>query len=183
MPEHLPILLGQNRGIAFIEGPLVEAAGEFLGRLNPLGRGLDAILRVLPLPALQAALKKQKERTKQQDAQDGTNVLKVRDAIKIVEDELTGFVGGINEIGDFVSPFLPQPGGSGAISLVDRISERIREKALQKGNSRVIGVWEPNKPDATIEGTSAAFSTKLKIKIRKGVLHGLNPPKGLTLPA
>ena len=55
MPEIPP---GDWQFLAFIQGPVVEEIGEFLGRVVPISRGVDAIGRVLPLPLLQKVFKK-----------------------------------------------------------------------------------------------------------------------------
>ena len=117
---------------------MLEEIGEFVGRLVPVGRGVDAIGKVLPIPALQAALRRTKELTERQKKQDGTRVVKVSDVISIIDSELRGFQGGINEIGDFLTPFLP-PLGPDAVSVVDRIEKRVRDAALGQKNPRMSG--------------------------------------------
>ncbi len=141
MAEGHPPPLGSWNFIGFVEGPIVEEIGEFLGRVTPIGRGVDGIIKILPLPALQAALKKKKQQEKAREKQDGWRVLKVKDAIDIIDEELTGFAGSVNEIGDFVAPFLPSPGDPNALSLRERLVKKIRDAALFQGNNRLTGRW------------------------------------------
>ncbi len=172
-PEIPPPVFGAYRGVAFIEGPLESALGEFLGRLIPFERGVDAILRVLPLPALQAALKAKKTKDKLAEKRDGWTVVKVHDAITIVDEELRGFVGGVNEIGDFVAPFGPPVSGEGAISLPDRIAQRIRDAALQQKNSRLTGSFNVTKAQ-DVSAFGGPHTNKIfpeVCKQRRGSMH------------
>jgi len=131
-------------GFAFVQGPLIEEVGEFLGRLVPINRGVDAILKVLPLPLLQKIFKRTKEASEEQQKQDGKRVITVHAAIQIVESWLTGFTGTAEEIVDFLHEFLPAPGTEGKATLADRIAQDLRDHALGQTKKKYILKREMN---------------------------------------
>jgi hypothetical protein len=144
MPEPIP-LPGSWQVLGFIEGPLVEEIGEFLGRVVPIQRGVDAIARVLPLPMLQAVFKKTREATEEQQKQDGKRVIKLHTAISIVESWLRGFTGNLEELADLLHEFIPAPGLEGKGSLADRIAQDLRNHALDQTKPKYILRREVNK--------------------------------------
>jgi hypothetical protein len=130
--------------VSFVQGPLVEEIGEFLGRVVPVSRGVDAITKVLPLPWLQKLFKKTKEATEEQQRQDGKHVIKVNVAIGIVESWLNGLTGTAEELVDIFHEFIPAPGLEGKASLPDRIAQDIRDHALRSDKKKYRLYREPN---------------------------------------
>jgi hypothetical protein len=130
--------LGSWRILGFIEGPLVEEIGEFLGRTVPVGRGVDAITKVLPIPWLQKLFKKTREATETQQKEDGKRVIKLHTAISIVESWLRGMTGTAEEIADLLHEFIPAPGTESKGSLADRIAQDLRDHALPQSKKKYI---------------------------------------------
>jgi hypothetical protein len=131
MAEGEPPPLGSWTSLAFIQGPLVEEIGLYLGRVVPIGRGVEAIGKVLPLPWLQALFKKTQEATKDQMKEDGKHVIKVVEAIQIVESWLNGLTGTVQELADLLQDFTP-PIRDKRTSLLDRIAQDLRNHALKQ---------------------------------------------------
>lgn len=142
MPEPIP---SGWTGLAFIQGPVVEEIGEFLGRIVPVSRGVDAIAKVLPLPWLQKLFKKTKEATEDQQKQDGKRVIKLHTAISITESWLRGMTGTAEELVDLLHEFVPAPGTEGKGSLADRIAQDMRDHALDQSKKKYILKRPPNK--------------------------------------
>jgi len=146
MAEGDPPPLGSWHSLAFVQGPIVEEIGEFLGRVVPLGRGVEAIGKVLPLPWLQKLFKRVREATEEEQREDGKRVIKLHTAIQIVESWLRGLTGSAEELVDLMHEFLPAPGHEGGSnSLVDRIAAEMREKALPQAKKKYILKRPPNK--------------------------------------
>lgn len=144
MPEIDPPPLGSWRVVALIEGPLIEEIGEFLGRVVPVSRGVDAIGRVLPFPWLQRLFKRTREATDQQQKEDGKRVIKVHTAIQIVVDNLNGLAGTVNELADLLKDFnLINP--EKRFSVVDKIADELRKHALGQNKKKYILKRPPNK--------------------------------------
>lgn len=142
MPEIPPF--GSWKAVAFIEGPLVEEIGEFLGRVVPVSRGVDAIGKVLPLPWLQKLFKKTREATEEQQKEDGKRVIKLHTAISIVQSWLSGMSGSASELVDLLHEFLPAPGTENRGSLADRIAHDLRIHALPQNKPKYKLVRPPN---------------------------------------
>jgi hypothetical protein len=157
VPEIEPPPLGSWTALAFLQGPLVEEIGEFIGRVVPVSRGVDAIGKVLPLPWLQRIFKKQKEDTEQQKKEDGKHVIKVSVAIEIVESWLGGMTGTAQEIVDLLHQFLPAPGTEGRGGLVDEISAEIRLRALTHTRRKRINKRFPNRKGYVSDRTRRNF--------------------------
>lgn len=137
MPEEFP-QVGSWTALAFVQGPLVEEIGEFLGRVVPISRGVDAIGKVLPLPWLQKIFKKTREATEEQQKQDGKRVIKLHTAISIVQSWLNGMTGSAEELVDLLHEFVPAPGAERKGSLADRIAQDLRDHALPQNKKRYI---------------------------------------------
>lgn len=144
MPEGEPPPLGSWISLAFLQGPLVEEIGEFIGRTVPIGRGVDSIGKVLPLPWLQKLFKRTREATEEQMKQDGKRVIKVHTAIEIVESRLRGIAGTVNELADLLE-FLNVIEPEKAISLLDKIAQDLRDSALPQAKKKYILKRSPNK--------------------------------------
>ena len=135
---------GSWTAVAFIQGPLVEEVGEFLGRVIPVGRGIESIAKVLPLPWLQKLFKKTREATEEQQRQDGKRVIKLHTAISITESWLRGMTGSAEELVDLLHEFIPAPGLEGRGSLADRIAQDLRDHALPQSKPKYILKRPPN---------------------------------------
>ncbi len=154
MAESPPPQLGNWVTIAFIQGPLVEEIGEFLGRVVPVSRGVDAIGKVLPLPWLQKLFKKTKEATETQQKEDGKRVIKLHTAISIVESWLRGMTGTAEELVDLLHEFIPAPGIESKGSLADRIAEDLRNHALPQSKAKYV-----LKRSVNTKGKNKGFAT------------------------
>lgn len=125
--------------IGFIEGPLIETVGEFAGRVIPIAEdGVEGIGKALPWPWLQKLFKRTKKGTQQQQKEDGKRVITVHEAIAIVEDHLNGIVATAEEFADVVrkAAALPVPTGENTSTLLTRIADEMRKKALQQSKPK-----------------------------------------------
>jgi hypothetical protein len=145
MAEIPPPQLGSWTFFAFVQGPLVEEIGEFLGKIVPIQRGVDAIGKVMPLPFLQKVFKKTREATETQQKEDGKRVIKLHTAISITESWLRGLTGTGEEIVDLLHEFSPAPGLERKGSLADRIAQDLRDHALPQNKPKYVLERPPNK--------------------------------------
>ncbi len=71
--------------------------------------------------------------------------------------------------------------------LVVSLKDKMADEVLFQGNPRKRGVWKPTKQETGIRvgGGDTGFPADpfpIDLQIRKGKLHGLNPPRGIILP-
>lgn len=140
--------------LAFVQGPIVEEIGEFLGRVIPISRGVDGIAKVLPFPMLQKIFKKKKEASEEEQKQDGKRVINLHTAISITESWLRGMTGTLEEVTDFLHEFVPAPGLESSGTLADRIAQDLRDHALSQTKKKYILKREVNK-----QGENKGFAT------------------------
>ena len=106
------------------------------GRIITSSPRLNAAAKALPLPLALKKLFEPKKRKTKQDEADGTKVIKVFDAIRIVDSELNSLAG-LSELGDALGRIMGGvPTSAGATSPLDRISQRMREECLRQDTPR-----------------------------------------------
>lgn len=127
---------------ALVEAPIMEGLGEVLGKIS-IGQNLSDLIKLVPFGQTLGKLFKRADPDKDTDQQvreDNKHVLKVRDANKIIDEELTGFFGKLYEFADALNAtgLNQKPAGiTDMPTLVKRIKARIRKAALTQNNPRV----------------------------------------------
>lgn len=120
-------------------GPLFEEALETVGRLVIETPAFDKVIKVLPLPEALRRLNKDTEKTTQtQIKSDKKKVVKVSEAVRIINEEWNK----LNEVGELASTFwfpasaIDPETGKPPLSPKERCIFRVRQAALKQTNKK-----------------------------------------------